>query len=295
MRGANSAGTPTTRRAADAIQTKWWLSAPDAAIAIANHAANHKNKLWSASRSGIAGTTAPDSSSILREVAPSCGTCGCARRLRHNGSTRAGRRCGTAGPAPRPQEFPWPRRRGRLRRRRRARRTRIYCPFAADLRLCPEFCSRTFWGGYCAASSAKITGITALSAKVTTTCSGEYESRSARSFFASSKARASDPGRCTVSASVNSSHGARACFGPGNHRIVLPRPALPCAVIGSGHAENHPHSGKTLRDLARAVGGAVVDHDDLERHAGLGGQRFQTGAEAGLFVPGGNDNRDLGD
>ena len=67
----------------------------------------------------IAGRAAPDSSSSLREVEPSCGTCACARRLRHNESTGAGRHCEKCGPAPRPRVFPWPPRRGRLRRRRR--------------------------------------------------------------------------------------------------------------------------------------------------------------------------------
>jgi len=79
-------------------------------------------------------------------------------------------------------------------------------------------------------------------------------------------------------------------FGSGNYRIVLSRPA-----VWQRPRRDHPHFGKTLCDLARAIGGTIVDYDDFKTHAGLGGQRFQTVAEAGLFVPGRNDDRNLGD
>src|SRR6202023_1052846 len=79
-------------------------------------------------------------------------------------------------------------------------------------------------------------------------------------------------------------------FGAGNSRIVLSRPTVWQRV-----RRNYPHFGKTLRDFARAIGGTIVDYDDLESHAGLGGQRRQTVAEAGLFVPGRNEDSDLGD
>src|SRR5713226_7810542 len=129
----------------------------------------------------------------------------------------------------------------------------------------------------------------ALSAKVTTTCSGEYDNKSACSFLASSKARASDPGRCTVSASVNNSHSARASFVPATTALFFPVQHFPVGLLGTGPGEmtrtpakrfaisrvrSAPPTAraKTPRDFARAVGGAVVDHDDLESHAGLGGQ-----------------------
>src|SRR6266436_9312164 len=79
-------------------------------------------------------------------------------------------------------------------------------------------------------------------------------------------------------------------FGAGNYRIVLPRPTVWQRVRG-----NYPHFGNTLRDLARAIGGTIVYYDDLESHTGLGSQRRQAVREAGLFVPGGYDDREFGD
>ena len=49
-------------------------------------------------------------------------------------------------------------------------------------------------------------------------------------FWLPSNARASDPGRCTVSASVNKQPLRARCFRSGNDRIVLSRPTLPCTV-----------------------------------------------------------------
>src|SRR5436309_2230776 len=84
--------------------------------------------------------------------------------------------------------------------------------------------SFTFFGGYVAASSAKITGITAFSQKPCTSCSGEYESSAAPCCSASATARASEPGLWTVSASVNSSHLASLCatFAPADMALFLP-------------------------------------------------------------------------
>src|SRR5260370_38796335 len=95
----------------------------------------------------------------------------------------------------------------------------MYCPLAAAT---AEFGSLTREGLYLDASSAKMTGITAFSQTLVTICSGEYESSAAPWRFASSRLRASDPGRCTVSASVNKSHSPFAARAPQVTALFLP-------------------------------------------------------------------------
>src|SRR3984957_12723283 len=82
--------------------------------------------------------------------------------------------------------------------------------------------SLTFEGEYLRASYAKITGRVAISQKVTVICSGEYERNSVPFSRASANARASEPGKCTVSASVNSSHSPRALDAPVKTALFLP-------------------------------------------------------------------------
>src|ERR1700732_1985027 len=96
---------------------------------------------------------------------------------------------------------------------------RMYCPLAAAT---ADFGSLTWDGLYLVASSAKITGITAFSQTLATTCSGEYESRAAPFSRASANARANDPGRWTVSASVNKSHSPLATRAPLVTALFLP-------------------------------------------------------------------------
>src|SRR5579863_8517746 len=79
----------------------------------------------------------------------------------------------------------------------------MYCPLAA---AAEDFGSLICEGRYFEASSAKITGMTAFSQNPSTICSGEYDSRAAPVCSASARLRANDPGKCTVSASVNKSH-----------------------------------------------------------------------------------------
>src|SRR4029077_15411067 len=95
----------------------------------------------------------------------------------------------------------------------------MYWPFAA---AAGDLGSLTCDGRKLAASSAKITGITAFSEKLSTTCSGEYESKAAAWRFASSRLRASDPGRGLGSAAVNSSHSPRATLDPAMTALFLP-------------------------------------------------------------------------
>src|ERR1700728_28095 len=95
----------------------------------------------------------------------------------------------------------------------------MYWPFAAaagDLGLL------TSDGRKLDANSAKITGITDFSQKLSTICSGEYESRAAPRRLAPARLRASDPGRWMVSASVNSSHSPRAALAPVATALFLP-------------------------------------------------------------------------
>src|SRR5579859_1923615 len=105
---------------------------------------------------------------------------------------------------------------------------RMYWPFAA---AAGELGSLTFEGGYWRASSAKTTGNVAISQKVTAICSGEYESMSAEFSFASVRARAREPGKWTVSASVNRSHAPRAARAP-----VITALFLPVQPVGRGPA-----------------------------------------------------------
>src|SRR5438034_8627164 len=92
--------------------------------------------------------------------------------------------------------------------------------------------SLTFFGGYVAASSAKMTGMTAFSQKPWTSCSGEYESNAAPCCSASATARESDPGLWTVSASVKSNHLPFAVFAPADMALFLP-----VQLSGRGGAE----------------------------------------------------------
>jgi hypothetical protein len=50
---------------------------------------------------------------------------------------------------------------------------------------------------------------------------------------------------------------------------------------------------QALRDLARRVGGVVVDEDDLEIDAGLDQQRAQGGFQRLRLVAGGDDDGEL--
>src|ERR1700682_3652413 len=47
-----------SQRAAATIHVKCWLTAPERATPSADHATNHKNKLWTASRSGLGNKSA---------------------------------------------------------------------------------------------------------------------------------------------------------------------------------------------------------------------------------------------
>src|ERR1700691_5317400 len=88
------------------------------------------------------------------------------------------------------------------------------------------------------ANSAKITGITAFSQKLSTICSGEYESNVAPRRLASATLRARDPGRWMVSASVKSSHSPRAARAPVATALFLPvQPAGsgPASITRSGN------------------------------------------------------------
>src|ERR1700693_770469 len=67
-----------------------------------------------------------------------------------------------------------------------------------------------------------MTGITAFSQNPRTSCSGEYESITAPRSWASATARDSEPGLCTVSASVNSSQPPRAILAPADIALFFP-------------------------------------------------------------------------
>ncbi len=100
-----------------------------------------------------------------------------------------------------------------------SRRIRMYWPFAAAT---GDAGSETFPGGYCRANSAKTTGSTAISQKVTAICCGEYDNISALFSFASASARAREPNTCTVSASVNKSHLPFASLAPATTALFFP-------------------------------------------------------------------------
>src|SRR5882672_2380736 len=95
----------------------------------------------------------------------------------------------------------------------------MYCPLAAAT---GDAVSHTFSGGYWRANSANTTGRVAISQNVTAICSGEYDNNSARFSCASATARESEPGRCTVSASVNSNHSPRASLAPATTALFFP-------------------------------------------------------------------------
>src|SRR5712692_9950618 len=78
-----------------------------------------------------------------------------------------------------------------------------------------------------------------------------------------------------------------ACAGP--HGVVLTGP-----IWRQRRSINHMHSGERLRNLASAVGRAVVDNDNFECYAGLCYERFQARSEASLFIARGHDHRDYG-
>src|SRR6476646_725963 len=67
-----------------------------------------------------------------------------------------------------------------------------------------------------------MTGITAFSQNPWTSCAGEYESRLASRRLASATARASEPGRWNVSASVKSSHSPAATLAPAAMALFFP-------------------------------------------------------------------------
>jgi len=84
----------------------------------------------------------------------------------------------------------------------------------------------------------------------------------------------------------------RACLAPATRALFFPvNSSLP--ADRQWPCGNQPHSGKTLRDLARAVAGTIVDHYDLDATPGLGGQRIPDRLRGYSLVPGGNDNGDL--
>src|SRR5258708_21746359 len=95
----------------------------------------------------------------------------------------------------------------------------MYWPLAA---AAGELGSLTSLGRAFDANSGKITGMTAFSQKAVTTCSGEYESNDTPSPRASSTARSSDPGKCTVSASVKSNHSPQAARAPVTTALFFP-------------------------------------------------------------------------
>src|SRR5215472_8340779 len=104
----------------------------------------------------------------------------------------------------------------------------MYCPLAA---ASGDFGSLTLDGGYCWANSAKTTGSTATSQKVTVICSGEYDNISTLFRFASATVLARDPGEWMVSASVKSNHWPRAAPAP-----VATALFFPVQPLGSGPA-----------------------------------------------------------
>src|SRR5271166_5795746 len=94
-----------------------------------------------------------------------------------------------------------------------------YCPLAAAT---GEAGSLTSFGGYVVASSPKITGNSARSVRLPTSCVGEYDSRPAPESFASCNPLAIEFGACFVSASVNSSHCPCAILTPLHTALHLP-------------------------------------------------------------------------
>ena len=165
--------------------------------------------------------------------------------------------------------------------------------------------------------------MSARSQKPSTCCSGESEKRSALYCSASWTAAASEPGACSVSASVNSSHSPLACGKALARALALPvQPAGSglrasiriacggCADSGSGLPLPHlPTAGKygpptgfsptcdirhkPAGDFGGAVGGVIVDDDDLEGDALLREDRAETAADIGLLVARGDNDRDL--
>ena len=91
-----------------------------------------------------------------------------------------------------------------------------------------------------------------------------------------------------MSASVNRSHSPCASRAP-----VVTALFLPVQPAGRGPASITRTLGERRGDFAGAVGGVVVDDDDFEGDAGLGGQGLEAGAEVGFFVARGDDDGDL--
>ena len=140
--------------------------------------------------------------------------------------------------------------------------------------------------GTSSASSAKITGITAFSQNPETICSGEYESNAAPFRWASARLRASDPGRCTVSASVNKSHSPRASRAPAVTALFFPvqpagnEPASITRTFGNDVAISRVRSVEWSSTTMIS-----------KSHPGLRDQRLEARAQAGFFVARGNDHR----
>ena len=94
--------------------------------------------------------------------------------------------------------------------------------------------------------------------KVTTICSGEYDSKSARSFFASQGPRQRPRQMHSVRIGEQQPLSARLSRS-GDHGVVLPRPSL---RQRPGEITRTP--GKALRDLAVRSVERVIHHDDLK-------------------------------
>ena len=238
-------------------------------------ATSHMTGSRSARNSGWE-TAAPGSSSSLREVAASCDTCGCGRHRRHSGSGCGRPACGTGEPERHLPGFLWrPRRAHRRLHRLRGGRGCI----ARWRRRSLNSASRTLCGRIVRGQFGEDDGHHGPLCEAANDLLGRVGEQISLLSLASSKARASDPGRCMVSASVNSSHSPRASSTPAISALFFP------VQPGGGRCgRNHAHSGKTLGDLAGAVGGGVVDHDDLESDAGLGTFRRLTMQAAARFA-----------
>ncbi len=80
----------------------------------------------------------------------------------------------------------------------------------------------------------------------------------------------------------------------GRHGVGLAEPAWGEVMDVEGGELGRVGGGERVEDLAGAVGGAVVDGDDVEVGVVLPEQRGEAGADRGLFVAGGDDDGERG-
>ena len=176
-------------------------------------------------------TTALDSSSTLLEAATSCGTSGCGQRLHRNGKKREARPCEYHAPSHVLEYFCG---HGGMAADSfvcRAADENILPVSGNDSRVVVAYLVRRILHGEFRENT---TGITARTANVPTTCSGEYDKSPLSLVSLHRELCANDPGRCTVSASVNRSHAPRASLDRQTRRCSF-RPGVP-SILAQGPA-----------------------------------------------------------